>query len=121
MRGPEVQAAESLVVPLWIKVLGTALMYVVLARIGLQVVIQPEGIAAFWPANGFATGVLILAQRRYWKWYAAGMVAAVLAVNVLVREDWLLSCGFALINTAECCGAAWALQRFLGFPRSLDQ
>jgi integral membrane sensor domain MASE1 len=45
---------------------AAALLYVVLARIGLKLTIPPHDIAVFWPPNGVLLAMLLASDRRRW-------------------------------------------------------
>ena len=41
-----------------------AVVYFLAAQLGLALLSQPSGVAVFWPASGFAAGILIASDRR---------------------------------------------------------
>src|SRR5438105_15469436 len=45
---------------------GIALAYFLSARIALNLIVQPEGIAAIWPPSGLLLAVMVLRSRRSW-------------------------------------------------------
>jgi integral membrane sensor domain MASE1 len=54
-----------------------------MAKLGLLFVVQPEGLAAVWPASGFMLAVLLLIGMRSWPAAAAGAFAAVSVANLV--------------------------------------
>ena len=99
----------------------TALAYLVLACFSLLFVVQPEQVAGFWLPNGMLVGVLVLRDRREWRWLLAGAGAANLLANLWIGNSFGLSLGFVVGNLVESWVAAWALVRYVGTPITLGR
>ena len=99
----------------------TALAYLVLACFSLLFVVQPEQVAGFWLPNGMLIGVLVLRDRREWRWLLAGAGAANLSANLWIGNSFGLSLGFVVGNLVESWLAAWALVRYVGTPITLSR
>jgi PAS domain S-box-containing protein len=103
----------------WAGLIGV--LYFLLARLSLNFVVQPEGIAIIWPANGFLLAVLLLSQRRRWLGLLGAACLANFAANVSVNNGPVLSLGLAVINCIEAGLAAWLMDRFFERPISLNR
>ncbi|HEY8208265.1 MAG TPA: MASE1 domain-containing protein, partial [Myxococcaceae bacterium] len=108
-RGPAVRIALS------------ALGYVVVARFSLYFVVQPEGVASFWPPSGYFLGVLLLTPRKEWPAQVAALFAANALTNGFNGTPVLPSLGFALANCVESLCAAWLMQRALGMRLTMGR
>lgn len=96
----------------------TALTYLLLARFSLLFVVQPERLAGFWLPNGWLIGVMVLRERREWRYLLAGGCAANLIANLWAGNPFALSLGFAGVNGVESWLATWALVSYVGrFPK----
>ena len=88
---PSVTSSSALARPPWwlsLPVLTAA--YLGAVWLGLQLVVEPEQIAIFWPASGLALGVLLAIPKRRWPsilaaWFVAH-AAAELAYGVQIIE-----------------------------------
>src|SRR5579872_3177085 len=101
--------------PAWaLEVLGTAMVYCAVARLGLELAVQARQVSLIWPATGVALACLVLRGRRLWPAILLGAFAA----NLLNDTPVLASLGIAVGNTLEAFLAATLLQR-AGFEPSL--
>jgi PAS domain S-box-containing protein len=83
-----------------------ALLYFLGARLGLQTVVHPEGIAILWPASGVLLGCLLVTPMRAWPWVLAPVAAVLYLANASSGNPPLLSLGLTLANLAESTLAA---------------
>jgi signal transduction histidine kinase len=90
-----------------------AVGYVLLAELGLRFVAQPEGVAAAWPAAGWAAGLLALWYRHRWP-ILAGMFLAILAANLLNQSSVPAALTFSVFNSLESWIFATLLRRSPG-------
>ena len=91
------------------------LAYFGTVRLGLLFVIQPEGIAGFWPASGVGLALLLLARDRREKSIVALIIFGVnFFLDLAVGYSLLSSAGFSLANTLEPVVGMWGLQRLAG-------
>ena len=93
--------------------------YFALARAGLLLIREPEGIAALWPAAGYLLAVLLLADRRDWAPMLGAAAVAGLAANLIEGTSLAVSLGFTAANCGESLLAALALERAVSRPFSL--
>lgn len=90
-----------------LKVLGVALLYVLLAVIFLNY-IAPEGVASVvWPPSGLALAAVLIGGRRY----AFGVLIGAFIANGLTSHHWLLAAPIAMGNMLEALLGAWLLMR----------
>ena len=99
--------------------LGTGLLYVLLARISLYFVYAPVGVASLWPPSGLALAAVLLTQRRYWPAMFAVLFTSITFANLLASNSLLVSLAFAFANCAESLLIASMLARWLGFSSQI--
>ncbi|KRR03482.1 hypothetical protein CQ12_26000 [Bradyrhizobium jicamae] len=104
---------------------STAVAYFIAARLSLELLTKPEGVAVFWPAAGVSAGALIaLGFRARWPVIFGTMAATILA-NLLGDRSLWGSIVFGLCNAGEAALTAWLIERFhgpdftLGKPRNV--
>lgn len=113
-------SATGHVVPRWAGgiALATAVAaaYFLAAQLSLGLLLQPDGVAVFWPAAGISSGVLIaLGPTARWP-VAAGAIAATVAANLLGDRSLPAAVAFAFCNAAEALITAALIQHYFG-PR----
>jgi hypothetical protein len=74
----------------WIGGIGLAavvgLGYFLAAAFSVRLVLEPEGVAVFWPAAGLSSGLLIaLGLRARWP-VLAGVIVATVATHLIIRD-----------------------------------
>lgn len=80
---------------------AVGIVYFLTARLSLVLLVEPDGVAAFWPAAGVSSGILIaLGPKARWP-VAAGVAGATLAANLLGDRNVYASIVFAVANAAE--------------------
>src|SRR5215470_3474271 len=109
----------------WIGTIGLAfavgIAYFLAAQLSLALLAEPDGVAVFWPAAGVSSGVLMaLGRGARLPVTGAVMVATIIANLMGDRNGWSAT-GFALCNAGEALLAAWLIERYFGFPFSLDR
>src|SRR5258708_38141922 len=65
---------------------AVAVAYFLAGRLGVGLILKPEGVAVFWPAAGISAGGLIALRRRA-RWPAAAGVIAATGVGQLLIPD----------------------------------
>jgi signal transduction histidine kinase len=99
-------------------VLGAAVAaaYYLTARLSLALLLEPDGVAVFWPAAGISSGVLIaLGPGARWS-VAWGTIAATIVANLMGDRNLEATIVFALCNAAEAVIVAGLIQHWFG-PR----
>jgi signal transduction histidine kinase len=100
-------------------VVGVA--YFLAGRLGVGLVMKPEGVAVFWPAAGISTGVLIaLGPRARWP-VAAGVIGATVVVHLVIAEPLWAGAALGLCNAAEALITAGLIERYFGADFALDR
>ncbi len=94
-----------------------AVVYALLARLGLQIHAVNEFATLVWPASGVALASLLLFGLRFWPAIALGAFAA----NFWTGAPAPVALAIASGNTLEALAAAYALRRIPGFRTSLDR
>jgi two-component sensor histidine kinase/integral membrane sensor domain MASE1 len=101
--------------------LAVGIAYFLAAQLSLQLLAEPDGVAAFWPAAGVSSGVLIaLGPGARWP-VAAGVMAATFIANISSDRNVWGATAFALCNMGEAQLAAWLIERYFGRGFSLDR
>jgi integral membrane sensor domain MASE1 len=60
--------------------------YFLVAAFSVRLVLQPEGVAVFWPAAGLSSGLLIaLGRRARWP-VLVGVIVATVATHLIIRS-----------------------------------
>ena len=109
----------------WVGGVGLAVAvgaaYFLAAQLSLGLLLQPDGVAVFWPAAGISSGFLIaLGPRARWP-VAGGAMAATIAANLMGDRDIWASSAFAVCNAAEALITAGLIQRYFDADFSLDR
>lgn len=97
-----------------IEVLGVAIVYCAVARLGLELAVVARQVSIIWPATGLALACLVLRGRRLWPAILLGAFAA----NLLNDTPAIASLGIGIGNALEAFLGATLLRR-VGFQPSL--
>jgi diguanylate cyclase (GGDEF)-like protein len=90
---------------------GTAVGYAALAQLGLGFVLEPQRVAAIWPAAGLAVGLFLVTGPRRWPAVALGIATATATSNLTAGVPPTAALGFVLANVAGPLLAATLLRR----------
>jgi integral membrane sensor domain MASE1 len=99
---------------------AVAIAYFLAARLSFFLKINPDAIAAFWPATGVAAGVLIALGPGTRLPVAVGTMVASVPVNLLGNWSLSTSLVFALCNVGQVLLMAGLIERYFGSAFSLD-
>src|ERR1700728_544916 len=95
--------------------------YFLAGRLGVGLILKPEGVAVFWPAAGISSGVLIaLGRQARWP-VAAGVIAATVVVHWLIADPLWAGFALGLCNAAEALITAALIEYYFGANFSLDR
>jgi integral membrane sensor domain MASE1 len=94
--------------------------YFLAARLSLALVTAPDGVAAFWPAAGLSSGIMIALGSTARVPVAIGVMAATVVANLTGDRNSQAAILFALCNAGEALLMAWLVERFLGPVFGLD-
>ena len=99
---------------------AVAIAYFLSARLSLALLEKPDGVAAFWPAAGVASGALIVAGSAA-RWpVILGVMAATILANLLGDRNVWSSIVFAVANAGEAAIVAGLIERWYGSLFELD-
>ena len=115
----DAQPARRWISSLWLAVV-VGCVYALSAKMSLAL-LTPEGVAEFWPAAGGATGTLIALGRNARWGVTAGTMVATIVANLMGDRNLLSSVVFAVCNAGEALLAAGLIERYFGWPFSLDR
>ena len=103
------------------RILLIAAGYIVVARFSLLFVVQPEGVASFWPPSGYMLAAFLLLRGWEWRWMVLAFFVANASANVLGGNPLWSSLGFATANCVESLAAAWLMVVWLGRPLTMGR
>src|SRR5215813_10557083 len=102
------------------RVRGTALaaaiglVYFIAADFSVRLLVEPEGVAVFWPAAGISSGILIAFGRRA-RWpVLGGVVAATVATHSIIKDPLWAGVALGLCNAAEALVTAGLIHHYFG-------
>jgi signal transduction histidine kinase len=88
--------------------------YFLAATFSVRLVLEPEGVAVFWPAAGLSSGVLIaLGHRARWP-VLAGVIVATVATHLIIKDPLWAAIALGLCNGAEALIIAGLIQHYFG-------
>ena len=104
--------------PRWIRSIGLAvavgLVYFLAANFSVRLILQPEGVAVFWPAAGISSGILIaLGPHARWS-VLAGVLVATVATHIIINDPLWAGVALGLCNATEALITAGLIQHFFG-------
>ena len=88
--------------------------YFLVAAFSVRLVLQPEGVAVFWPAAGLSSGLLIaLGRRARWP-VLVGVIVATVATHLIIKDPLWAGVALGLCNGAEALITAGLIQHYFG-------
>src|SRR5262245_17874976 len=100
-----------------LRILVLALVYVLMARLGLRLALLNPSATALWPPTGISIAAALLFGYGVWP----GVWLGAFIANLLVDGSVGTSIGIATGNTAEALIAAWLVFRYAGGRRVFTQ
>src|SRR5262245_61463080 len=94
--------------------------YLLAADLGLELLTKPDGVAAFWPAAGIASGILIALGSWARVPTAIGVASATLVANLLGDRNLPGAIVFAACNAGEALLIGHLISQQFGARFSLD-
>jgi integral membrane sensor domain MASE1 len=96
--------------------------YFLAARLSIGLVLEPEGVAVFWPAAGISSGILIALGSRRARWpVATGVTLATIAIHELTADPLWAGTALGVSNAAEALITAELVERYFGTNFQLDR
>lgn len=99
------------------KIVAIAVVYHLMARVGLSMAYVQINTSPVWPPTGIAVASLILLGYGVWP----GISIGVLFGSLITGADLGIAIGMALGNTLEALACAYLLRRVFAFRSSLDR
>ena len=102
----------------WVRSIGLAaavgLAYFLAATFSLRLILEPSGVAVFWPAAGISSGILIaLGPRARWP-VLAGVTVATIATHLIIHDPLWAGVALGLSNGAEALITAGLIHHYFG-------
>jgi signal transduction histidine kinase len=94
--------------------------YFLAARLSLGLLLQPDGVAVFWPAAGISSGTLIVLGPRGRLPITAAVVASTIIANLLGDRNMLAASSFGLCNAVEALTTAAIVQHYFKADFTLE-
>jgi PAS domain S-box-containing protein len=98
----------------WLTAGAVAIAYFLAAQLGLALLSKSTDVAVFWPASGFAVGILIVLGPRVRVAVAIGVVSATIAANLTSDRSLWTSVFKGLCNAGEAVFTAWLIEQWFG-------
>ncbi|MCR4294513.1 MAG: MASE1 domain-containing protein, partial [Elusimicrobia bacterium] len=104
---------------------GLAVVYALAAKLGLSLAVIHPSVSAVWPPSAIALGALLVLGPAVWPGVLAGAFAINLHTALAQDEFGLAACllsaaALAAGNTLEAVAGAWAVNRFAGGRRAIE-
>jgi|GEM_PF-743776 len=100
-----------------VEIVVLALVYHLVARLGLQTAYVQANTSPVWPPSGIALAALLLMGTRHWPGITLGVVVG----SVFTGAPLPLAIALGLANTMEALVGVFLLKRWIGFHRSIDR
>ena len=100
----------------FVQLASIALIYLVLAKLGLRLASINPSVSPVWPASGFALAMVVLWGNRVWP---AVFIAALIA-NATTAGSPVISAVIASGNTLEALAGGYLITRYCGGIRAFD-
>jgi signal transduction histidine kinase len=102
----------------WVGSIGLAaaigLAYFLTAKFSVRLVLEPAGVAVFWPAAGISSGILIaLGPHARWP-VLAGVMVATVATHLIINDPLWAGVTLGLCNGAEALITAGLIRHYFG-------
>ena len=102
----------------WVGSIGLAaavgLAYFLVAKFSVRLILEPSGVAVFWPAAGISSGILIaLGPRARWP-VLAGVMVATIATHLIIYDPLWAGVALGLSNGAEALITAGLIHHYFG-------
>ena len=86
--------------------------YFLAARLSLGLLLQPDGVAVFWPAAGISSGILIALGPQVRLPVTVAVIASTVGANLLGDRDLWAGASFGVCNAAEALITAAIIQHY---------
>jgi PAS domain S-box-containing protein len=90
----------------------TAIVFILSARLGLLLIVQPETVSPVWPASGVMVALMAVNRRTRWPWIVLGMLLGRIPEFLLLPHPLAAKAVFATTGMAETIFATVILTNF---------
>ncbi len=104
----------NLNIPLIVKVFLSGLLYFAGANFGDLLTSHTSYTATLWPPSGILLAILLMAERKDWRYYIAAAVPANLIFDFINGRPLYLSAAFTTGNILEAVAGAVLISKFAG-------
>jgi integral membrane sensor domain MASE1 len=104
----------------WLTAGAGAITYFLAAQLGLGLLSKSTDVAVFWPASGFAVGILIVLGPQGRAAVVIGVVSATIAANLMSDRSLWTSLFKAFCNAGEAVLTAWLIEQWFGRAFAFD-
>ncbi|HSX17933.1 MAG TPA: MASE1 domain-containing protein [Candidatus Saccharimonadales bacterium] len=94
-----------------------AIIYIVMAKLGLSFAFGTEQVTTVWPPTGIALAALLILGYRYWP----GILIGAFIANILTNETPAIAAGIAVGNTLEALTGTFLLRHVIKFDLSFSR
>src|SRR5262249_57263372 len=117
-RGQREEPAAHDVTRQWASHIGFAAAigfgYFLAADFSVRLLVQPEGVAVFWPAAGISSGILIaVGPRARWP-VLAGVLVATVVTHLIIKDPLWAGIALGLCNAVEALVTAGLIHHYFG-------
>ena len=93
---------------------AVGLVYFLAAKFSVRLILEPAGVAVFWPAAGISSGLLIaLGPQARWP-VLAGVMVATIATHFIIHDPLWAGVALGLSNAAEALITAGLIHHYFG-------
>jgi integral membrane sensor domain MASE1 len=93
---------------------AVGLGYFLAADFSVRLLLEPEGVAVFWPAAGISSGLLIALGPNARLPVLAGVIVATVATHLIIKDPLWAGVALGLCNAAEALVTAGLIQHYFG-------
>src|SRR5215831_1861993 len=115
--GQRKQFAAGALARQWVRGVGLAAAvgvgYFLTAAFSVRLILEPEGVAVFWPAAGLSSGLLIALSAARWP-VLVGVIVATVATHLIIKDPLWAGIALGLCNGAEGLIIAGLIQHYFG-------
>src|SRR5262249_22871292 len=117
-RGQREKSAAHNLTWQWVRRIGLAAAigfgYFLAADVSVRLLVEPEGVAVFWPAAGISSGILIAFGMRARWLVLAGVIGASLTTHLFIKDPIWAGVALGLCNGAEALITAGLIHHYFG-------
>ncbi len=100
----------------WFGLIAIALLYIIVAKLGLSMAETTKQVTTIWPATGVALVTLVMLGPKFWP----GIFVGAFVANLFTQEPAGVAFFIAIGNTLEAVVGAYLLHRIVSFKGYLN-